>query len=68
MYINFFVNGQKYRTYNTLTLPEILNYLNYKSNLFVVEYNNVICNQKNWKNQKIYTNDKIEIITIVGGG
>lgn len=68
MYINFFVNGQKYRTYNTLTLPKILNYLNYKSNLFVVEYNNVICNQKNWKNQKIYNNDKIEIITIVGGG
>lgn len=68
MYINFFLNGQQYRTYNILTLQIILNYLNYKSNIFIVEYNNMICNQNNWKNQKISNNDKIEIITIVGGG
>ena len=68
MHINFFLNGQQYRTHNILTLQTILNYLNYKSNIFIVEYNNTISNQNNWKNQKISNNDKIEIITIVGGG
>ena len=68
MNINFFINGQKYSIYNELTLQKILNYLNYKNSIFVVEYNNIICNQNNWKNQKICNHDKIEIITIVGGG
>lgn len=68
MHINFFLNGQQYRSYNKLTLQKILNYLNYKNNIFIVEYNNMICYQKDWNSQKIYNNDKIEIITIVGGG
>lgn len=66
--INFFINGQQYYTYNYLTLQKVLNYFNCKNNIFVIEYNNMICNQKNWKNLKICNNDKIEIITIVGGG
>lgn len=65
---NFFLNGQRYRVNKDLTLKEILNYFNYQNNIFVIEYNRVICNQNEWKNLNIKHNDKIEVITIVGGG
>jgi sulfur carrier protein len=64
----FFLNGQEYRTYGDFTLPELLYYFNYRERLFVIEYNNLICDKKHWPKIKIKTNDKIEIVTIVGGG
>lgn len=66
--INFFLNGQIYFSTQILTLVDIINYFNYSNELFVIEYNTFICPQENW--DKIYINnfDKIEIITVVGGG
>lgn len=64
----FFVNGQEYYTTNTINLCDLLNYFNYNSSLLVLEYNNFICNRKNWEKILISNNDKIEIVTIVGGG
>ena len=64
----FIVNGQKYYTNHNLTLLELVQYLNYNTSLLVLEYNNLICNKKNWNNILIQNNDKIEIVTIVGGG
>jgi len=64
----FFFNGNEYFTEKSITLNELLNYFNYHSSIFVVEYNNFICNKNNWKEIKIKKNDTIEIITIVGGG
>jgi sulfur carrier protein len=49
-----------------LTQLELIQYFNYNTSLLVLEYN-LICN-KNWSNTFIKTNDKIEIVTIVGGG
>ena len=66
--IIFFINGQSYCIDQKLTLFEILTYFNYKSSLLVLEYNNLICNKKDWNNIFIMKNDKIEIVTIVGGG
>ena len=49
-------------------------YLNYLHILIitllclVLEYNNFICNKKEWTKIFITNNDKIEIVTIVGGG
>jgi len=65
---NFFLNGQKYSTQHNITLFELITYFNYNLSLFVLEYNNSICNKTDWKNIFISKNDKIEIITIVGGG
>lgn len=65
---NFFLNGQEYHIDNGITILELLNYFNYNSSLVVLEYNNFICNKKNWSDIYIQTNDKIEIVTIVGGG
>lgn len=64
----FSVNGQEYQTYDYFTLSQLLYYFNYTQRLFVVEYNDLICDQKHWSKIKINTNDRIEIVTIVGGG
>lgn len=66
--VNFFLNGQKYYTTNSINLFDLLNYFDYNSTLLVLEYNNFVCNRKNWNNIFLKENDKIEIVTIVGGG
>ena len=66
---NFFLNGEKYSIKNEKrSLLELMNYFNYNTSLLVLEYNNLICNKKNWNQIYIQNNDKIEIVTIVGGG
>lgn len=64
----FFLNGQKFCTENNLTILDVTNYFDYNTSLFVLEYNNLICNKKNWNQIFIQNHDKIEIVTIVGGG
>lgn len=66
--ITFFLNGQQYYSNNTISLSDLLNYFNYNSSLLVLEYNDFVCNRKNWDQIIIQENDKIEIVTIVGGG
>jgi thiamine biosynthesis protein ThiS len=65
---NFFLNGEKYSIKKELTLLELINYFNYNTAVLVLEYNNLICNKKNWNKIYINNNDKIESVTIVGGG
>lgn len=65
---SFYLNGQTYITSSPLTLSDLIIYFNYNKSLLVIEYNNIICNQKNWDKIFITNNDKIEIVTIVGGG
>jgi sulfur carrier protein len=64
----FFLNGQKFCTKNNLTLLDITKYFNYNTFLLVLEYNNLIFDKKKWDKTFIQNNDKIEIVTIVGGG
>lgn len=64
----FFLNGHKFSINRELTISNILHYFNYTSSLFIIEYNNLICDRKKWSNIQINSNDKIEIISIVGGG
>jgi thiamine biosynthesis protein ThiS len=66
--ITFFFNGEEYYTKENITLLQLLNYFNYHSSIFVVEYNNYICEKTKWDKILIKKNDSIEIITIVGGG
>lgn len=65
---NFFLNGQEYSTDYELTIFDLIKYFNYNTSLLVLEYNNKISNKKNWNNIFINNDDKIEIVTIVGGG
>jgi thiamine biosynthesis protein ThiS len=64
----FFLNGDNYYIKDKITLLQLINYFNYNTSLLVLEYNNSICNKKNWNKIYIHNNDKIEIVTIVGGG
>ena len=65
---NFFLNGQKYITKSNLTILDVVNYFNYNTSLLVLEYNSLVCNKKNWNSILLQNSDKIEIVTIVGGG
>ena len=44
----FFFNGNEYYTKKSITLEALLNYFNYNSLIFVVEYNQFICNKNKW--------------------
>ena len=49
-------------------LSSTLEFLGYKQNTVVVEVNNLIINSKNWENEIIKEGDRLEIVSIVGGG
>tara|TARA_Y100000589_G_scaffold13692_1_gene11037 strand:- start:209 stop:415 length:207 start_codon:yes stop_codon:yes gene_type:complete len=50
------------------TLKETMKILGYSSNKVVVELNKKIINSEEWKNNYIKDGDKLEIVSIVGGG
>jgi thiamine biosynthesis protein ThiS len=64
----FILNGEMYRTDNNLTLFDVVTYFNYNDSLLVLEYNNFICEKNKWKTTFLKHSDKIEIVSIVGGG
>ena len=64
----FLLNGQNYYTEQNINLFDLINYFNYNDYLLVLEHNKLIQYKKNWKNIFIKDQDKIEIVTIVGGG
>ncbi len=64
----FFLNGEEYLTDENINLLDIINYFNYNQSLLVLEYNKFICPKKNWSSIFLKNNDRIEIVTIVGGG
>ena len=49
-------------------LSSTLELLGFSSNTIVVELNDLIINSKNWENKILKEGDKLEIVSIVGGG
>ena len=49
-------------------LSSTLEFLGYKQNSVVVEVNNLIINSKKWESKILKEGDKLEIVSIVGGG
>jgi sulfur carrier protein len=64
----FFLNGQEYSSKDKFTLLDLLHYFNYNLTTLVLERNNFICSKQNWNNILVENDDRIEIVTIVGGG
>jgi thiamine biosynthesis protein ThiS len=64
----FSLNGELYLINLDITILDLINYFNYNDSLLVLEYNNTICNKKNWGDTRVLNEDTIEIVTIVGGG
>lgn len=65
---HFSLNGESYYTNQNITLFDLIIYFNYNDSLLVLELNKLICNKNKWQNIFITDHDKIEIVTIVGGG
>jgi len=49
-------------------LSSTLELLGYKQNTVVVEVNDLIINSKKWGNKILKEGDRLEIVSIVGGG
>ena len=49
-------------------LSSTLEFLGYKPNTIVVELNDLIINSTKWDNQILKNGDRLEIVSIVGGG
>lgn len=64
----FYLNGQIYFVNSLLNLSDLIRYLNYDTELFVLEYNFKICYKKDWSKIYLKDYDRVEIVTIVGGG
>lgn len=64
----FLLNGETYYIQENINIFDLLTYFNYNSTLLVLEYNKSICDKINWKDIFIENDDKIEVVTIVGGG
>ena len=65
------VNGEEKFIDNSkkeFTLTETLIQLGYKNNTIIVELNNLIINNQSWQENKVKDGDKLEIVSIVGGG
>ena len=66
----FILNGEEYHinSEDKITIYDLVLYFNFNTSLLILEYNNLIYNKNEWKNIIIHNKDKIELITIVGGG
>ena len=64
----FSINGEVYYTSKHLTLLDIIVYFNYNETLLVLELNQLVCNKNKWHQIFITNKDKLEIVSIVGGG
>ena len=64
------VNGEEklFQSYESISLNETIKLLGYSSNTVVVEVNNLIINSEEWNEKYIKNGDKLEIVSIVGGG
>ena len=69
--MKFIINGE-IKTINfqqsNPNLALLINYLELNPKLIVVEFNGIIINRKKWADQQVKNGDKLEIVTIVGGG
>ncbi|NEP19092.1 MAG: thiamine biosynthesis protein ThiS [Leptolyngbya sp. SIO4C1] len=62
------VNGDPQTCQLQTTLPELLTQLGMNPRLVAVEYNGEILHRQFWQSTHLKTGDRLEIVTIVGGG
>ncbi len=62
------VNGNPQVCQPHLNMPELLTFLNLNPRLVAVEYNGEILHRQFWTDTMLQDGDRLEIVTIVGGG
>ena len=66
--MNIFINGKVSEVKKNINIQDILRMNNISDENIVVEINRTVISKKYWDDTRIEENDKIEIITAVGGG
>ncbi len=66
--INIVVNGKSCDCPSNLSLSHLLQTLQFNLRLIAVEYNGEILHRQFWDSTIVNGGDKLEIVTIVGGG
>lgn len=62
------VNGEPHTCDSKMPLPKLLEQLGLNPRLIAVEYNGEILHRQFWAETEIKNADRLEIVTIVGGG
>lgn len=62
------LNGEPHTCLPHTTLPQLLVEMGFNPRLLAVEYNGEILHRQFWEQTEIKSNDRLEIVTIVGGG
>ena len=66
--IDIQVNGETQTCPNSISLSKLLIQLELNPRLIAVEYNGEILHRQYWEQTQIQSGDRLEIVTIVGGG
>ncbi|MBH8571997.1 thiamine biosynthesis protein ThiS [Nostocaceae cyanobacterium CENA369] len=66
--ITLLVNGETRSCSSQILLPDLLQQLGFNPRLVAVEYNGEILHRQFWQETKIQAGDRLEVVTIVGGG
>nr|QUE29615.1 ThiS [Erythrotrichia foliiformis] len=62
------VNGEAFKCTSPILLSQLLEYLDFNIQTIIVEHNSKIIDKKIFDSITLKNEDKIEIVTIVGGG
>jgi len=62
------LNGQEQTCNADLNMPELLLSLGLNPRLVALEYNGEILHRQFWEQTNLQAGDRLEIVTIVGGG
>lgn len=62
------VNGKSYTCSPNVPLPQFLQQLGMNPRLVAVEYNGEILHRQFWDSTLMQEGDRLEVVTIVGGG
>ncbi|WP_017326593.1 sulfur carrier protein ThiS [Synechococcus sp. PCC 7336] len=66
--MNLAVNGETQQIPNNLTMRQVLIYLKLEPRMVAVEYNGEILHRQHWDETVLAEGDRLEIVTMVGGG
>ncbi len=66
--ITIHVNGKPEHCIQGQPLLDLLHQLNLNPKLIAIEYNGEILHRQFWEQTQLGTGDRLEIVTIVGGG
>ena len=66
--ITIIVNGESQNCPTNTSLPDLLKLLDLNPRLIALEYNGEILHRQYWETTIVQNDDRLEVVTIVGGG